>query len=118
MYNRMVIRPNGLDLVFSALSDPHRRRMVERLARRPMTVGEVADGLPISQPAASKHVKILERSGLISRAVRGREHVLQLTPQAMRSASDWMEIQRQYWLGALERLDAYFLNHDDKETQQ
>jgi len=113
----MVIRPEGLDAVFSALSDPHRRHMVERLARRPMTVGEVAEGLPISQPAASKHVKILERSGLISRAVRGRVHVLQLTPQAMRTASVWMETQRRYWLGALERLDAYFETNDDKEQQ-
>jgi len=113
----MVIRPVGLDLVFSALSDPHRRHMVERLARRPMTVGEVSEGLPISQPAASKHVKVLERSGLITRAVRGREHVLRLTPQAMRSATAWMETQRQYWLGALERLDAYFLTNDDKEPQ-
>lgn len=109
------MNPGGLDAVFSALSDPHRRRMVERLARRPMTVGEVAEGLPISQPAASKHVKILERSGLISRAVRGREHVLRLMPQAMRGASGWMETQRQYWLGAFDRLDAYFLNNDDKE---
>jgi len=116
MYNQLVMRSQGLDLVFSALSDPHRRTMVERLARRPMTVGEVAEGLPISQPAASKHVKVLERSGLIVRAVRGREHVLRLTPKAMRSAAAWMETQRQYWLGALERLDAHFLTTDDKES--
>ena len=61
-----------LDAVFSALSDPTRRRIVERLARGPLSVGDIASGFSISQPAISKHVKVLERSGLLAREIEGR----------------------------------------------
>ncbi|HTX59413.1 MAG TPA: metalloregulator ArsR/SmtB family transcription factor [Verrucomicrobiae bacterium] len=94
-----------LDEVFGALADPTRRRMVERLARGRRSIGDVAEGLPISQPAVSKHVKVLERSGLIRRSIDGRVHYLELAPDAMRSASAWLERQRKYWQQALDRLD-------------
>ena len=93
-----------LDTVFSALADPTRRRMIERLARRPHTVGEVAAGFPISQPAASKHVKVLEQSGLVRRNVVGRVHYLQLTPAATDAASAWIDRQRKFWNETLDRL--------------
>lgn len=109
IYSRMVIyRPEALDAVFSALSDPTRRRIVERLARGRLSISEVAGGIPISQPAISKHIRILEQSGLITREVSGRVHLLQLSPGRMDTASAWIEAQRQYWNAAFDRLDRYF----------
>lgn len=97
---------NELDAVFGALADPTRRRIIERLARRPMTVGEIAAEFPISQPAISKHVRVLERSGLLAREIDGRVHRCALSPEAMATAATWLEKQRAYWNNALDRLDA------------
>lgn len=105
IYNQMVMNQAALDGVFAALSDPTRRRMVERLAKGRCTVG-VARGFAISQPAVSKHVRVLETCGLVRRTVQGRVHHLELAPEPMRAASSWIERQRKYWEGALERLDA------------
>ncbi|MFN2460465.1 MAG: ArsR/SmtB family transcription factor [Candidatus Velthaea sp.] len=93
-----------LDAVFSALADPTRRRIVEKLARRPLTVGGIADGFPMSQPAISKHVKILEDAGLIARDVVGRTHRCTLVPKTMHVAADWLDRQERYWNAALDRL--------------
>ncbi|HET9030905.1 MAG TPA: metalloregulator ArsR/SmtB family transcription factor [Candidatus Aquilonibacter sp.] len=94
-----------LDAVFAALSDPTRRRIVERLARKPLSIGEIAAEFTISQPAISKHVRVLEDSGLIEREITGRVHVLNLSPAAMESAVAWIERQRRYWSSVLDRLD-------------
>jgi DNA-binding transcriptional ArsR family regulator len=107
-----------LDSVFSALGDPTRRRIVERLARGQQTISEVSTGFAMSQPAISKHVKILEQSGLIERDVIGRVHHLRLSPKAMDSASSWIETQRKYWNAALDRLDAYLQDTPEKEKKQ
>jgi DNA-binding transcriptional ArsR family regulator len=96
-----------LDAVFAALADPTRRRMVERLARRPMSVGEMSEGFAISQPGISKHVKVLEQAGLLKREVIGRVHRCKLEPKAIEAASTWIDDQRRFWNGALDRLDAY-----------
>lgn len=93
-----------LDAVFSALADPTRRRIVERLARRRLTVGEIASEFPLSQPAISKHVRILENSGLLHRQVEGRVHYCTLTAEAMDAATRWIERQRKYWNVTLDRL--------------
>lgn len=100
----MVNNNTALDAVFSALGDPTRRRILERLARGPLTVGEIASGFSISQPAISKHVKVLEESGLLARRIDGRVHQCTLAPRAMETASDWLETQRRYWSAALDRL--------------
>ncbi len=94
-----------LDAVFSALADPTRRRIVERLARKRLTVGEIASGFPISQPAISKHVRVLEDSGVLRRSIDGRVHHCTLSPDAMHVLLVWTERQRKYWNGALDRLD-------------
>jgi DNA-binding transcriptional ArsR family regulator len=104
----MVNNSSGLDAVFAALSDPTRRRIVERLARGRLTVGEIASEFSVSQPAISKHLKVLERSGLLEREIDGRVHRCRLEPKAMQAASTWIEEQRRYWNAAFERLDAYF----------
>lgn len=101
----MVNNSQMLDSVFSALADPTRRQIIERLARRPLTVGEIAADFPISQPGISKHVRALEESGLLTREVIGRTHRCTLSPTAMQIASRWIERQRTFWMASLERLD-------------
>lgn len=114
----MVNRPGDLDAVFSALSDPTRRRIVERLARRSLTVGEIASGFAISQPAISKHVRVLEESGLLKREIEGRVHRCSLSPDAMQVASSWLERQRKYWNSALDRLDAYLTKTSERKKRK
>lgn len=103
----MVNSSGGLDAVFSALADPTRRRIVERLARGPLTVGEIASGFTISQPAISRHVRVLEESGLLERRILGRVHRCTLSPDAMQAASGWIDKQRAFWNAVLDRLDDF-----------
>ncbi len=100
----MVTDEQRLDRVFSALADPTRRRIVERLARGSLTVGEIASGFSIAQPGISKHVRILEGSGLISRQIDGRVHRCAIAPDAMQLVCDWIERQRRFWNAVLDRL--------------
>jgi len=93
-----------MDSVFSALADPTRRRIIERLARGPMSVGELGAGFSISQPAISKHVRVLEECGLLERDVVGRIHHCSLSPKTMRRAASWMERQYAFWTATLDRL--------------
>ncbi|MBV8530699.1 MAG: winged helix-turn-helix transcriptional regulator [Candidatus Eremiobacteraeota bacterium] len=102
-----MVNNQRLDAVFSALADPIRRRMVERLARRPLTVGELAHGFPISQPGISKHVKVLEEAGLLRRDIVGREHHCEIEPKAMEAVSEWLDQQRRFWNATLDRLETY-----------
>src|SRR5580658_10318358 len=104
LYISMVNSPERLDAVFAALSDPTRRRIVERLARGPLTVGEIAAGFPISQPAISRHVRVLEESGVLARHVDGRVHRCTLAPAAMHVAAGWIDKQTKYWNAVLDRL--------------
>lgn len=94
-----------LDAVFAALSDRSRRTIVERLASGEATVGTVARPLRMTPPSVSKHVKILERAGLIERRLKGREHWLRLTPQGLKSAAEWVITYDRFWNESLDRLD-------------
>jgi DNA-binding transcriptional ArsR family regulator len=107
-----------LDGVFAALSDPTRRKMIERLARGPMTVGEMSAGLAISQPGISKHVKVLERAGLLKREIVGREHHCKLETKAIEAASSWIDVQRRFWTGTLERLAAYLATRPNADKKK
>jgi DNA-binding transcriptional ArsR family regulator len=82
---------------FRALSHPIRRGIVERLASGPATVGEATAGFGVSKPAISKHLKVLEETGVVTRAVEGRTHRLSLRPGALSEAADWMDHQRALW---------------------
>ena len=115
IFNHMVNNPAGLNAVFSALGDPTRRRIVERLARGRLTVGEIASEFSMSQPAISKHLKVLERSGLLAREIDGRIHHCYLQAEAMNAASAWMDEQRRFWNAAFERLDRYFENNPERK---
>lgn len=94
-----------LDAVFGALSDPTRRRIVERLARRPLTIGQIASEFPLTQPAISKHVRVLESAGLLERTIEGRVHYCTLSPAVMQDIREWIERQARYWNAALDRLE-------------
>jgi DNA-binding transcriptional ArsR family regulator len=107
----MVNSPGSLDAVFSALGDPTRRQIVERLARGPLSVGEIASGFSISQPAISRHIRVLEESGLLERHVLGRVHRCTLSPAAMKAAAGWIEKQRTFWNAVLHRLDELVADH-------
>ncbi|MGB8798406.1 MAG: metalloregulator ArsR/SmtB family transcription factor [Candidatus Aquilonibacter sp.] len=114
IYNQMVNNSSKLDAVFAALSDPTRRRIVERLAQRRLTVGQIASEFSMSQPAVSKHLKVLERSGLLNREIDGRVHHCELKPKAMQAASTWIEEQRRFWEATFERLDDYFARNPER----
>jgi DNA-binding transcriptional ArsR family regulator len=99
-------QPN-LSSVFAALADPTRRRIVERLRSGERTVGEIAADFQISQPAISKHVKVLETSGVLRRRIDGRVHHCTLDPRPMHDAAAWIEKQERFWNAALDRLEEY-----------
>ncbi len=82
---------------FKALSHPIRREIVERLATGPATVGEVTGDFEVSKPAISKHLKVLEQTGVVSRVIEGRTHVLCLETDALEEAAEWMARQRAIW---------------------
>ncbi len=100
----MVKSSGNLDGVFGALADPTRRRIIERLAHGSLTVGEIASDFSISQPGVSKHVRVLEHSGLLRRHVLGRVHRCTLSPDAMQAASGWVDKQCKFWNAVLDRL--------------
>jgi DNA-binding transcriptional ArsR family regulator len=96
-----------LDMVFHALGDTTRRQMLRELAGGERTVGQLAEPFAISFQAASKHIKALEKAGLVRREVRGRTHLCRLDPGPLASAHQWLSLYERFWtdrLGALERL--------------
>lgn len=99
---------------FKALSHPIRRTIVERLAIGPATVGNVTADLGVSKPAISKHLKVLEESGVVSRVVRGRTHELSLDTQAMDEAAKWMDEQRAHWERMFDVVDEYLKEKEQK----
>ena len=92
---------------FKALSHPIRRGIVERLAVGPATVGEVTRGFDVSKPAISKHLKVLEETGVVTRVIEGRTHRLSLQPKALDEAAEWMERQRVLWTRMFDVVDDY-----------
>ena len=95
-----------LDQTFAALADPTRRAILARLARGNTTVGDLARPFRVSRPAISKHLRVLERAGLVRRAREGRLSRCELDAAAMREAAEWMERYRVFWtfrLGALKQ---------------
>lgn len=86
-----------LDQVFSALSDSTRRQLVRLLAERDHTVSELAKDFSMSLAAISKHLKVLEAAGILSRRIDGRVHTLSLLPETLSGALDWITIYRNFW---------------------
>jgi len=92
--------------VFAALADPSRRLILDRLTKGDATVGEVAAPLAMAAPSVSKHLKALERAGLIRRRVDGRTHWLALDPAGFRQAVDYLRDYERFWEASLDRLHA------------
>ena len=96
-----------LDLAFTALSDPTRRALVDRLATGPATVSELAAPLPISMPAVLQHLKVLEEGGLVRSEKVGRVRNCHLEMKMLNSAQTWIDARRQMWERRLDRLDTF-----------
>lgn len=94
-----------LSVVFGALSDPTRRAILARLTAGDATVAELAKPFRVSQPAISRHLKVLERAGLISRARRSTARLSHLEAEPLREATEWLARYREFWAESHERLD-------------
>lgn len=104
---------DALDARFAALADPTRRGIVERLTRGEATVGELAHPFDISLPAISRHVSVLERAGIVKRWRDGKSQRCRLQPQALATASTWLDRTQRDWDKRLDRLERMF--EEDKE---
>ena len=110
------MRPSQLDATFTALADPTRRAILSRLATGEASVMDLARPFAMSQPAISKHLKVLERAGLVSRGRDAQRRPRRLEAKPLREATKWLERYRRYWEGNYQRLDA--LLDELKKTQQ
>jgi DNA-binding transcriptional ArsR family regulator len=101
-----------LDAVFHAVADPTRRAMLRNLARQPRSVGELAAPFEMSLAAASKHIKVLERAGLVQRSVQGRNHLCRLDARPLQDGLTWMRRYERFWNQRLDALDALLQAED------
>lgn len=107
-----------LDRTFGALADPIRRAILARLAQGKATVGELAGPFDVSRPAISKHLRVLERAGLVRRERDGRLSRCELDAEPMREAADWVERYRTFWEGQLESLSRYLERRSPDEEDK
>jgi DNA-binding transcriptional ArsR family regulator len=105
-----------LDSVFHALGDTTRRRMLRELAGGKRTVGQLAEPFSISLQAASKHIKALEKAGLVRREVRGRTHLCRLDPGPLASAHQWLNFYERFWTGRLDALERLLRTEDARKS--
>lgn len=106
-----------LSLIFSALADPTRRAILARLSEGEATVNELAEPFDISLPAVSRHLKVLENAGLISRSRNAQWRSSKLEPEPLREATEWMDGYRRFWDASFIRLDAHLrkIQHDSQD---
>jgi DNA-binding transcriptional ArsR family regulator len=118
IFNLMVeLSAPSLDAVFHALGDPTRRRMLSNLAAGERSVGELAAPFEISLAAASKHIKALERAGLVRRDVRGRTHVCRLEAGPLGGAHEWLSHYQRFWTDRLDILEGLLRQEDAYKSQ-
>jgi DNA-binding transcriptional ArsR family regulator len=128
MHNLSVMEPSGyartddarLDAVFAALADPTRRKILAMLAKSDASVLELAEPFDMSQPAISKHLKVLERAGLVSRGRDAQRRPCHLEPEALEAANEWLERYREIWERQYQQLDALLeeMKADDKKRKK
>jgi DNA-binding transcriptional ArsR family regulator len=106
-----------LDQVFHALSDPTRRQMLHALASGERTVSELAAPFRMSLAGAAKHVKTLERSGLLRRTVQGRTHICRLDPAPLAGANAWFRYYTRFWEQSLDALEAALRDEDKRKSK-
>lgn len=107
--------PASVDLVFSALANPTRRRVVERLSGSPASVSELAEPFDMALPSFVQHLKVLEESGLVSSHKEGRVRTYRLNSEPLRVAEGWLDRQRALWEARLDRFDAYVTKLKENE---
>ena len=102
-----------LDAVFHALGHRTRRALLARLAKRPAMITELAQPFALSLPAVSRHIRVLEAAGLVSRSVNGRMHECSLDPKPFKTAEEWLGHYRRFWEDNLTALAQYFESGQD-----
>ena len=104
-----------LDTTFRALADPTRRAILARLAKGDASVLDLAEPFDMTQPAVSKHLKVLERAGLIARSRDAQRRPCRLEPRPLKQAADWIGTYREFWEESYSRLDEYLKDLQPKE---
>ncbi len=104
----------NLDSVILAISDPTRRAIIKRLARGPARISDVAAPFPMSLTGVCKHVKVLERAGLVRRTRHGRENTLELSAEPLRDVARWISTYERFWNTRLDRLEGFFAAKKEK----
>jgi DNA-binding transcriptional ArsR family regulator len=112
------VSPHRLDLTFAALADPTRRAILARLALGDASVTELAEPFPVSQPAISKHLKVLERAGLVSRGQDAQRRPRRLEARPLAEASEWLVGYRRFWERRYARLDALLDELQDQRKKR
>jgi DNA-binding transcriptional ArsR family regulator len=115
-YERLA--PERLDAVFAALADPTRRAILSRLATGEASVSELAEPFEMSQPAISKHLKVLERAGLVSRGIDAQRRPRRLEPKPLAEATQWLERYREVWEANFRRLDSVLEDLKAREKER
>jgi DNA-binding transcriptional ArsR family regulator len=110
-------QPDSLSVTFAALADPTRRRILARLADGEASVKDLAAPFDMSQPAISKHLRVLERAGLIVQGRQAQWRPRRLRASPLRDVSDWVGQYRRHWEESFERLDAYLREVQDSQEQ-
>ena len=108
----------ALSVTFGALADPTRRAILAKLAKGDASVLELAEPFDMSQPAISKHLKVLERAGLIARGRDAQRRPCRLEPRRLKQAADWLGTYRQFWEASYNRLDDYLQELQQKEQKE
>src|SRR4051812_47984251 len=108
----------ALDRTFAALADPTRRRILAHLSQGDRCVTDLARPHDMSLPAISKHLRVLEKAGLLQRRRQGRVHEIKLVAQPLRQAAHWVEGYRKFWEGSLDRLAAYLETNKKKANKK
>jgi DNA-binding transcriptional ArsR family regulator len=111
------MQTDQLSNTFAALADPTRRAILSRLASGEASVTEIAEPFEMSLPAVSKHLKVLERAGLIARGREAQWRPCRLSAGPMRDASDWLEHYRRFWEESFDRLEKYLLEVKTREKK-
>jgi DNA-binding transcriptional ArsR family regulator len=112
------ISQDRLDATFSALADPTRRAILARLASGETSVSELAEPFEMSMPAISKHLKVLQRAGLIERGREAQWRPCRLSAGPLKDASDWLDRYRRFWEESLDRLDVYLRELQKRKPQK
>ena len=118
MQGSSVMSPDHLSATFAALADPTRRAILARLASGEATVTEIAAPFEMSMPAVSKHLKVLERAGLIARGREAQWRPCRLEAAPLKEVADWVELYREMWEQRLDRLDDFLRELQAKEEKE